>query len=122
MSNAEQLKSPVESTVKAPLTVFKFGIEHLSKSPLRTTAPSMVLRSSRLSMVFNSVLFSITKPPPMVVKFEKSIFSKSSLFSMVKSPPTVATSGNFKELTEDSKKPAEALIASKLAIEMEVTE
>jgi len=108
--------------VKAPLTVFKLGREHLSKSPLRTTAPVMVLRSPRLLIVFNSVLFSMTNPPPMVVKFEKSIFSKSSLFSMVKSPPTVATSGNFKAETEDSKKPADSLMACKLAREIEVTE
>ncbi|KAH3682399.1 hypothetical protein WICPIJ_006637 [Wickerhamomyces pijperi] len=82
-------------------------------------APPTVSKELKPSMLDNSVLLAISKPPAMEVKLANSKSSKSSLETMAKEPPTVVKVGISIWDKEVLMKPKEALTACNLAKEAE---
>ncbi|KAH3658826.1 hypothetical protein OGATHE_006552 [Ogataea polymorpha] len=120
--NSSQSALPVVSKSKPPLTVDSFGKVALSNSPLRMTAPPMVCRLSKPSMVSKFELLAMTNPPPTDCKSERSISDKSSLSMIERSPPIFFRVGISRDSTLDSKTPSEELTVLMLDIEIDETE
>lgn len=114
-----QSKSPSDSMLTPPETLFNDGKEALENEPSKMIAPPTVSNESKPEIVSNALLFEITKPPPIEVKFEKSRLSNSSFEVIDNEPPTVVKVGISISLKLLLMKPNEALTFSNLAKETE---
>lgn len=114
-----QSKSSDDSISIPPETLFNDGNEALVKLPTKITAPPTVSNESKPSISFKLVLFEISKPPPIEVKFDKSISSNSSFETKVNEPPTVPKLAISIDSNEVLMKPNEALTVSNFDKEIE---